>query len=221
MSELETSQQPPLPDHDLWSHLRDMNPESYEFKEELSITNELALEAGLRAVELSDIFVDETVIPPEGFTREVITARGARIPTQQFEGTIHSLAESVGAEIKTDVRTLVNDSGKAVRLVDLRTQMTNNVRKGGPETESAKKKLDEAMYKDLRFFLDNGHGKNSVRSAKGVYYTKRGSSKERAYWMVVNDQLAEGTTTIARIADSKDSIAAEAALYSTVFHKTL
>jgi hypothetical protein len=206
---------PSLP-KDLYGHLRDMHPESYEFKQDWEALNELATETGHAALALEHIFPPLDAVPPQGFSRETIEPDGAELPLHQFAGKINSLAVT-GDSLKADVHHLVTDSGQHIRYCDLRPFMTSAVRKGGVADQTQSQALDRAVFRDLKFYAEKGHAKNHITDVPGVLYTKLGNTKIRSYWMTVKDTSDTDIPTLARLADCGDSVAAEADLYRRVF----
>lgn len=216
----ETITPPALPE-DLYAHLRDLNPRSFEFSQELSALNSLARETGHILLTTENIFPPIKMSPPLGYESSTLFPFGGEVPTEQFKGVIHSLA-SEDPKIEVDVQSLRTDSGKDIRYCDLRPFMTSSVRKSGPETSRGQESLDKVVLRDLKFFSETGHAKLSVHGVRGVFYTRLGNTKTRAYWMPVEDlRSPDGVPTIARIADSGDSIAAESDLYRRVFQRKL
>lgn len=212
-----SSELPQLP-LELWEDLSMFDPRSHEFNEGLDAANELARQGGYRLLAIEDIFPPVEVTPPTGFESEVVIQNGARIRTDQFRGRIFGL-DRQSDQMSLDVHRLVSDSGVAVQYCDLRPFMSSQIRKGGPEDNQVGK-LDRAFLKDLVFFAEHGHPKNTVTSVKGVNYTKLGRSKIRGYWMGV--ELEDGSDSIiARIGDSADNPKSEENLYRRLFKKQL
>lgn len=203
---------------DLYKHMQNLHPESYEFKAEFGALNELARETGHAVLTMDSIFPPVSFTPPEGYSSEMLIPHGAELPTEQFK-KIRSLHPK-GTSITLDVRRLVTDSGKEMRLSDLRPHMTAAVRDGGPQNEKRQEELNQAVYKDLKFMLETNHPKRSVTDMPRVGYTRLGNGLERAYWMIVEDHNAYGVKTVARLADSA-TIPGEEHLYQRVFGKHL
>ncbi len=202
---------------DLWGHLQGADPRSFEFRADFGALNELAHETGYAALTLEDIFPPLEAVPPKGYKSELIIPGGAEVPTDQFEGVILSFAKQE-PKITTDLHRLVTDSGQPINLIDLRSLMTAEVRRGGPSERVGQESLDSSFYADLKFMLSS-RGQLPRRSVSGasktVGYTRQGSNLERAYWMPVTLTDSDGTITVARIADARDK-PSEKALYQSV-----
>ena len=218
MRNLESATLPPLPS-ELYSDLAQLDPRSHEFKQNFEAANELARSTGHAALTLEHIFPPVALTPPEGFKSHTVYPNGAELPVEQFENSIYSLQTNQDV-IRADAHELTLDSGQTVRYVDLRDFMTASVRKDGPENERDREALDRGFYRDLKFFVETGHAKNSVVGVKGVNYTKLKRSVMRSYWRPVTDKQASGVPTVVRLADSRGK-ASEGALYRRVFHKEL
>jgi hypothetical protein len=160
---------------------------------------------------------------PGGFSKANLIKGGALIRTDSLEKSLRSLNnEAHDAEfIEADVLELVTDSGEIIRYCDMRNKMTSSVRKGGPETKQQEARLDKAFFNDVRLFAERGHASNRVAAAPGVFYTKVPDSKLRAYWMLPQDERADGVKTVVRVADCADSVAKEVALYRQLFGVTM
>jgi hypothetical protein len=162
----------------------------------------------------------EKVTPPKGFTNVKHRKNGAVIDLSDVRNKIHSLALSENEEFLTaDSVEYISDSGKTVRVTDLRPYMTSQVQKGGPRSGADAKKLDDKFFEELKNFTDEGGMiRNPVEIAHGVGYAKVGGTKMRAYFMPINDEKTpDGTLAVARIADCSDSISSQGALYRRVF----
>ncbi len=207
----------PLPE-DLYSDLRNFHPSSYEFKEGFTAANELAREAGYAALTLEQVFPPVELIPPAGFSNEHVVPNGAVLPAEQFK-VIKSLHAN-GPEIIADSHRLTTDSGIKINYIDLRPHMSAAVQHGGPSEKRQIETLDRAFLKDLKFFAEMGHGKNTVTIAHGVNYTKVGGTKMRAYWMSATNKSADNAPTLVRLADCGNE-AQQGDLYRRVFGKIL
>jgi len=205
----------PLPE-EMYSHMRDMNPKSFEFQQDLDVLNVMARECGHAALTLEHIFPLVEQDAPEGFSSSLLIPNGANIPTEQFKGVIFSLA-SAEKQLTPDVQVLTTDIGRSVRLLDLRPFMTSRVRGEGPESVKERDRLDRSFYQDLKYFAEHGRARNALVSHTGIKYTKLGGTKSRAFWMPVSDSTSDGIPAIARIADNRNSIAAEKDLHRRVF----
>lgn len=213
----------PLPERlpqELWSHLPDLPPKSYEFQKEIRALNELAGETGYAALSMEDIFPPVELETPEGYNDRLLISHGVDFPTDQFQGVIYSL-QTREASFTTDVERLTTDTSKELQLCDLRPFMTSSVRDGGPVEKGERDQLDRAVYRDIKFLVDMGRPLNSVKDVAGVNYTRLGDKKIRAYWMAIHHNSGGDGPMIARIADCRDSVAAEADLYRRVFNKKL
>ena len=215
------AQLPALPP-DLWGHLSDMDPRSHQFGRDLAALNELAVETGHAALSHADIFAQESLLPPPGFTHESFMPNGVSLSTGQFADKILSLSQSAGAEIGVGLYRLTTDMGRGVAYCDLRDFMTNSVRRGGPSETGQRDALDRAFLRDVKFFADVGHAKRTVNPAtRGVNYSAVGGTKLRTYWTLVNPETPLGVPLIGRLADCGDSLSAEAVLYRQVFGRKL
>lgn len=204
---------------DLYGHLKDMNPKSFEFGRELGALNELAMETGHRLLGLEDIFPPISLSPAEGYTSELIVPKAADIPVSQFEGVIHSL-HTPEKSLQLDVNRMVTDSGKQINLCDLRPFMTSSIREGEPKQEKQRDQLDRVVRRDLKFLAELGHPRNRVKKVPKVGYTRMGDGLVRAYWMPVLDTNAPETLTVARLADST-TIPGEEQIYRVLLKEHL
>jgi len=207
----------PLPE-ELFGHMRDMDPRSFEFRQDFDVLNQMAKEEGHTALTLEQIFPPVEVTPPSNYKSELIVPNGAEIPRAQFNGIIHSLTGR--GDILADEHRLVTDSNQEIRVVDLRPQMTRGVRGAAPVESQRQEALDRSFYQDLRFMLSNA-GQRPRRSVSGVGatvgYSRAGNNLERAYWMPVSVvKPVGGVLTIARLGDAKDK-PSERDLYQTMF----
>lgn len=230
MPDLETEPAPQVLPQEWMEELNGMHPKSFEYQQTLGVLQSLATEAGLRdpVVDLRDQTIDlrdnheSTLAPtaPAGYESVRFVEKGAQLDLKQFEGIIFSFASSE-AEKKADVLELKTDTGKAVRICDLRPLMTSQVRENGPKNEAIARLLDKDVLMDVKRQVEQGHGGKKIEDVEKVRYSSRKGTKVRAYWMVVNDANSQGAMTIARLADCDDSFASEAATYRRVFHKTM
>lgn len=115
---------------------------------------------------------------------------------------------------------------KKVRACDLRPLMTSQVRKGGPKERSVQAVLDGEFFKDIKMHTEqvskklseNNPGGKRVKAVPGVRYSSISGSQVRAYWMVVKDENAPNTMTVARLADCANGGNYERDLYMRVFN---
>ncbi len=199
--------------------LKELNPLSYEYQQISDAIGVLATEAGV-PFGLEDT-QEQTDIPPGyiSINRLPDTPKSrAHLDIAQFDA-IYSFALPKGTEsLSIPLTELVTDGGKRVRIGDLRPFMTESVKKGGLRSEAENKKLDEAVFRDVKQFLDEGKTRYSVVSVHKVAYSKVNGTKIRGYWMPArDDKSSEAIPTFVRIADSGNDVHAEGDLYTRVF----
>ncbi len=171
----------------------------------------------------SETAVTSPLEAPVGFSAASLIKNGSLIRADSLEKSIIALSHDAinQGHVEVDTLELITDAGHAIRYSDLRDKMSSSVRKGGPETTQQTARLDKAFFNDVRLFAERGHASNRVASAPGVFYTKVPDSKLRTYWMVPQDERADGVRTIVRVADCADSLAKEVALYRQLFGVTM
>lgn len=159
---------------------------------------------------------------PAGYRSSgTLTDYRAHIPTEQFRGLVFSIDYGKDA-IEVPMQELVTDTGKTIRLCDLRPHMTSSIRKGGPSAPQDIKKLDELLLKDLRHAAETGIRRNTLGSSPKISYTKFKGTKIRAYWMAIQDaNNIDGIPTYARLADCGNSRALENDVLRAAFHTKL
>jgi hypothetical protein len=211
--------QEPLP-RELWGHLSDLHPDSYEFRQDLEVLNALATETGHAALSHEHIFPPQEIVPPPGFSREVIVEQGCDIDLGQFDGRIFSFQHDE-QEVHPDVRILTTDAGATVALCDLRGYMSSRVRKGGPASADQQAAVDWALIRDLKFYAENGHSKKRVTDVAGINYSAVGGTKIRTYWAPVSPKEPLGVPLVGRLADCGNSVAGQGDLYVRLFRRQI
>lgn len=201
--------------------LQEHDPRSYEYRQDAAALAALALEAGVDLTTLRDEETTET--PPLAFTG-VTHLKPLEVPASQFGHTILPLYKRE-AVYMADVVELKTDSGKRVRLVDLRPELVGRLDDIAPSPAEAAH-LDSHFYGDLRRYVDTGWARNTVKGHGGrvhAYYTRVVSTKLRAFWgpirAVGQDELR--VPMIARFADSGNGSHKEIDLYRRLFGMTL
>jgi hypothetical protein len=169
--------------------------------------------------EISPTISDEMFASiPEGFKSWRFISKGALLPEKQFYKVVYSLANP-DELIVADTFEGVTDTGKRVRLCDLRPHMTSNVRRGGPTRPDIIRLLDKDVQRDVLLQANAGRGGKTVAVAPKIHYSTRNGTKARAYWMLVDDQNAKGALTVARIADCDDKVDSEKNFYRRVLRR--
>jgi hypothetical protein len=213
-----------MPDEWL-EELSGLNPESHEHKEILKVFAELAtqgcvvLEPMAPRTEVSDRPPLEV---PRGFSDACYLAEPAIIQASEVEQKVHSL------DVKTDIIRvpiieLTSDTGRKVRVCDLRDMMKRSVVRLGPSSQVERDRLDDAFLMDVKHIADQGRPRNTVRGARGgIGYAKVPRSKLRGYFTMVHDASSDDgrIPTVARLADC-GNFDSEQVLYSLVFAKKL
>lgn len=210
-------EQPGLPP-ELYMDLSNYDPRSHEFQEGIAAANQLAAEAGCRALTIADIFPPQELDPPEGFTSDQFIKKGFDVPVEDINQRIHGFTPGSDERLSVDLHRMVTDSGHTINLVDLRPHMSANVRKGGPQSPAEIKALDRSVQRDLKILAEEGKPRRIVTGVKGVGYTRVGNSKIRGYWMILGGETG-GVVTAARFADCGNNPKSEAGVYRRVFGK--
>ncbi len=214
---------PPQIPQEWLEELQTLDPRSHEYGVQAAALGELAAELLGVHIDLSrsTVQISETKVPPGYRSAEVKAGYVAHLPISQFEDLVFSLNSSHG-DPEVPVQELETDTGKKIRVCDLRPLMSSTVRKSGPTAPQDIERLDEMVMRDLRRTAETGLRRNTLGSSPKVAYTKFLGTKIRAYWMAIKDvNNQEGVPTYARLADCGNSRAAENSILRAAFHTKL
>lgn len=194
------------------SELESLDPRSHAYRETHQILEALIAESGITFPESEPIPSEKEL--PRGFIKQELLSVPTDIDGDQFWGSVRSLANK---DYKVPTVELITDANRTVRVCDLRRETRTSLKGALPQNEVEQRRADLAFYRDLKNFADTGVPQNRVHGVPGIFYSKVGRTKIRAYWKPVDLKANSGISTVVRIGDCGNNVNFEEDLYRRLF----